>query len=50
MHTQVNLMAPAIFALVTLASFWFSMNAIEAKPNSGVLVIPADEASYYSIS
>lgn len=50
MHTEINLLTPAVFALVAIASFWVSMNAIGAKPNSGVLIIPADSAVYYSIS
>lgn len=50
MQIEMNIVTPIVFVLVAFASFWFSMNAIDAKPNSGVLIIPADTASYYSIS
>jgi len=50
MQPELEMIAPVVFAFVTLMSVWLGVTALEIRPNSGVLIIPQDEASYYSIS
>ncbi len=50
MQPELEMIAPAAFAIVTILTFWLGVTALENKPNSGVLIIPADDASYMSIS
>ncbi len=50
MQPELEMIAPAVFAFVTLLSVWLGVTAFETRPNSGVLIIPQDDASYFTIS
>lgn len=50
MQPELEMIAPVVFAFVTLLALWLGVTAMENTPNSGVLIIPVDDASYLSIS
>jgi len=50
MHPDLEMIAPAAIALVAVLTLWLTLTAWDTRPDSGVLIIPSDDASYYSIS
>gem|GEM_PF-3529192 len=50
MQPELEMIAPVVFAFVTFLSVWLGVTALDIKPNSGVLIIPHDDASYFAIS
>lgn len=50
MQPEINMIAPAAFAVMALASMWFAANALQAKPDSGILIAPENNAIYSHIS
>ncbi len=50
MMPELEMIAPVVFAFAMFVTLWLGVTALEATPNSGVLIIQEDDASYYSIS
>ena len=50
MHPELEMIAPVVFAFVTLLSLWLGVTALDNRPNSGVLIIQDGNTSFHAIS
>ncbi len=50
MLPELELITPLVFTFAMILTLWLSLTAVDVSPNSGVLIIHEDDASFYSIS
>jgi len=50
MQPELEMIAPVVFAFVTLLALWLGVTALENTPNSGILIIQDDDARFHAIS
>lgn len=50
MHLEINIIVPTALALVAIIGLWFNMASMNAKPNSGLLLVPVESSSFSALS
>lgn len=50
MPSEINMIAPAAFALIAIATLWVAVNATQEKPDSGLLLVPSSAAVFSNLS
>lgn len=50
MPNEINMIAPAAFAMLAVLGLWIAINATQERPNSGLLLVPSNASVFSHLS